>query len=254
MKIIFNKPKKEKERINNWIEKVKKVKEKIDTNEQKLSYKHYMLLFSMILIGVLSLALNIRENKKISKENYDTYTLSDDSIVTSSDKTQQQVEYITAMSSIYEEAEYIENMKNEEKIKINTNYVFPTKGIITKGYSSEELVLSNTLDMWMTHEGIDISGNLGDDVYAIEEGTIDSIYDDALYGKTIIISHGDNLTSVYCNLGNDIQVKEGENVKKGDKIGTVGDTAIIEVGDEPHIHVEILKNGIKINPEIIGLK
>lgn len=251
MKVIFNKPKKNDGKINKWVTKIKNVREKIETNDQKLSYKHYILLVLMVAVGILSLALNVKDNKEISKEKYNTYTL-DDSIVTSSTETEQ-IEYITAMSSIYEEAEYIEEIK-EEQISKNAKYIYPTKGDITKQYSSEELVLSNTLDMWMTHEGIDISGNLGDDVYAIDKGTIDSIYDDALYGKTIIINHEDNITSVYCNLGNDVQVKEGEKVDKGEKIGVVGDTAIIEVGDAPHIHVEILKDGTKINPEIIGLK
>ena len=107
MKIVFNKPKKENEIINKWITKIKSVKEKIETNEQKLSYKHYMLLFLMVAVGILSLVLNIRENKDISKENYDTYMLQKDVSALSDDAYS--VQYITAMSSIYEEKEYIKS-------------------------------------------------------------------------------------------------------------------------------------------------
>ena len=250
MKIIFNKPKKENEIINKWITKVKNVREKIETNEQKLSYKHYMLLFLMVAVGVLSLALNVRENKEISKENYDTYTLEKDVSAISGDADT--VQYITAMSSIYEETEYIK--EEETKLKERGKYNYPIKGNIIKPYTSEELVLSKTLDMWMTHEGIDISCSLGEEVYAVQDGSVDSVYEDALYGQTVIINHEDNIASVYCNLANELEVKEGDKVKKGDKIGKAGNTAIVEVGDEPHIHLEILKDGIKINPDIIGLK
>lgn len=252
MKIIFNKPKKENERINKMITKIKNVRAKIETNEQKLSYKHYMLLFLMVAVGILSLVLNVRENKEISKENYDTYKLEKDIPALSDDTEVNQ--YITAMSSIYEEAEYVEEINVEDKIDDSSKYIYPTKGNVVKPYTSEELVLSKTLDMWMTHEGIDIASKLGNDVYAIQDGSVDSVYEDALYGQTVIINHEDNITSVYCNLASELSVKEGDKVKKGDKIGKVGDTAIVEVGDDPHIHLEILKDGIKINPDIIGLK
>ncbi len=253
MKIIFNTPKKENERINKMITKIKNVRAKIETNEQKLSYKHYMLLFLMVAVGILSLALNIRENKEISKENYDTYMLQKDVPALSDDADS--VQYITAMSSIYEEKEYINNEEKKEKnISAQGKYIYPTKGEIIKPYTSEELVLSKTLDMWMTHEGIDIKSKLGNDVYAIQNGSVDSVYEDALYGQTVIINHENNITSVYCNLANELEVKEGDKVNKGEKIGEVGNTAIVEIGDEPHIHLEILKDGIKINPDIIGLK
>lgn len=253
MKIVFNKPKKENEIINKWITKIKSVKEKIETNEQKLSYKHYMLLFLMVAVGILSLVLNIRENKDISKENYDTYMLQKD--VSALNDDAYSVQYITAMSSIYEEKEYINNEEKKEKnISNQGKYIYPTKGEVIKPYTSEELVLSKTLDMWMTHEGIDISCSLGEEVYAVQDGSVDSVYEDVLYGQTVIINHEDNIASVYCNLANELEVKEGDKVKKGEKIGKVGNTAIIEVGDEPHIHLEILKDGIKINPDIIGLK
>ena len=43
-------------------------------------------------------------------------------------------------------------------------------------------------------------------------------------------------------------VVEGENVEKGQSIGTVGNTAVFEVADEPHLHFEILKESIPQDP------
>lgn len=245
MKIIFNKPKKNNSSFFMDIKnKANIVKEKIKSNEQKPNIKQYVLLVLMLIVGLLSISLSMQKNKETSKEKYDTYKLEDVNKGNIED-----TKYQTAISSIST------NVSNvEEKKKVEGKYTLPTDGIIIKRYSTEELILSETLDMWMTHDGIDVSGNIGDSVYAVEDGTVEDIYLDALYGTSIIINHKDGITSVYSNLQEEVKAKKGENVKKGTVIGKIGKTAIIEVNDEPHIHLEILKDGNNIDPSQIGLK
>lgn len=270
MKIIFNKPRRNsnnskqdktkksiifdiKNKTNNVLEKIKK-------NDAKLTYKHYSLLILMILIGVLSLKLNIDENERIDKEKYDTYTLKDNDskeVVQANTKVEENVNYQTAVSSISTNVsnsnEKVVDTKKEKKTN-TTKYIMPVQDKITKQYSKDKLILSETLGMWMTHEGIDIRADEDTNVVAILGGKVDSIYQDPLYGTSIIINHDNGYTSVYCNLKEDTNIKEGDKVKQGQVIGSVGKTAIIEVQDEPHIHLEILKDGINIDPANIGLK
>lgn len=125
---------------------------------------------------------------------------------------------------------------------------------ILREYAKDNLVYSETLKEWITHLGIDIKAEKATIVKAAAEGTVKSIKNDPRYGLTIIIEHSKGYQTLYANLLTTEFVSEGEKVKAGQTIGTVGDTAVYEVVDEPHLHFEIIKNGENINPtELIKL-
>ena len=115
-------------------------------------------------------------------------------------------------------------------------------------FRSENLIYSETLKEWVTHNGIDIKAEKATIVKASSEGTIKSIKNDPRYGITIVIEHTNGYVSVYSNLLTAEFVKEGEKVKQGQTIGTVGNTAAFEIADDPHLHFEILKDNKYINP------
>ena len=64
----------------------------------------------------------------------------------------------------------------------------------------------------------------------------------------MVIEHVNGYVTIYSNLLTAEFVKEGEEVKQGQTIGTVGNTAVFEVADEPHLHFEILKDNEYLNP------
>ena len=68
-------------------------------------------------------------------------------------------------------------------------------------------------------------------------------------GKTFIIAHGNGYKTVYSNLSSTEMVDNGEEVEKGRIISGVGDTALAEASSEPHIHFQVIKDGISVNPE-----
>ena len=68
------------------------------------------------------------------------------------------------------------------------------------------------------------------------------------YGLTVIIEHRDGYKTVYSNLLTTEFVTEGEEVSKGQTIGTVGNSAAFEIADEPHLHFEMIKNEEPVNP------
>lgn len=126
----------------------------------------------------------------------------------------------------------------------------PVEGEIVREFAQENLVYSETLEEWVTHNGIDIKADKTTVVKAAEAGVVKSIKNDPRYGLTIVIEHDDRYQTVYSNLLTSEFVVEGETVEKGQSIGTVGNSAVFEIADEPHLHFEILKDSIAIDPSI----
>lgn len=126
----------------------------------------------------------------------------------------------------------------------------PVDGEIVKEYAKDNLIYSNTLQEWTTHLGIDIKADKTTVVKSAEAGKVKSIKNDPRYGLTIVIEHDNGYQTVYSNLLSSEFVVEGEKVEKGQSIGTVGNTAAFEIADEAHLHFEILKDSIQVDPNI----
>jgi len=127
-------------------------------------------------------------------------------------------------------------------------YTWPVKGEILRDFSVETLSHDPTLGDWRTHGGLDIAAALGTKVIAMSAGTVDRVYEDGLMGTTVILDHGDGLKSTYCNLEEVTDVEPGETVETGAVIGKVGQTAIAESGLVSHLHLEVSRNGERIDP------
>ena len=136
-----------------------------------------------------------------------------------------------------------------EKIK-DPEFSIPVEGEIVRGFAKESLLYSNTLEEWITHFGIDIKADRTTVVKASEKGKVASIKNDPRYGLTIIIEHVNGFKTVYSNLLTTEFIAEGEEVEKGQSIGTVGNSASFEIVDEPHLHFEILKDDENVDPSI----
>ena len=126
----------------------------------------------------------------------------------------------------------------------------PIDGEIVKEYAKDNLIYSNTLQEWTTHLGIDIKADKTTVVKSAEAGKVKSIKNDPRYGLTIVIEHENGYQTIYSNLLSSEFVVEGEIVEKGQSIGTVGNTAAFEIADEAHLHFEILKDSIQVDPNI----
>ena len=140
--------------------------------------------------------------------------------------------------------------KQNTKKTENPTFKNPVEGEVIKEYAKDKLVYSNTLGEWIVHGGIDIKANKTTVVKASAEGTVKSIKNDPRYGLTVIVEHSNGFTSVYSNLLTAEFVVEGEKVKQGQTIGTVGTTATFEISDEPHLHFEIRKDGNSLDPTL----
>lgn len=122
------------------------------------------------------------------------------------------------------------------------------EGEILNIFSGADLVKNETTGSWQTHNGTDIAAEVGAEVYAVSNGEITSVTNDALWGVTIVIDHHNGFKTRYCNLGADLSVQEGDTVVSGDLLGTIGGTADIESSVPPHLHIEMKHNGSYIDP------
>lgn len=247
-------------------ENERKVK-KIIQNLKSAPRGSYTLIIFMILLLVITTKLNIDTYSKLNKEEYDTYVLDEKEVSTVSNNDV--TIYKEAVSSIYDRNEDYEetvetssanvvktnkNSIEDEKYVYEYKYLRPVEGNTMKEYSMDKVVYSKTLDMWKVHDGIDICANDGEEVKASEKGIVERVYEDAFYGTSVIIDHQNGIKTVYRNLGKEATVKEKQEIKKGQKIGNVGDTSNGEAKDETHIHFEVIKNGEIVNPNVIGIK
>ena len=92
----------------------------------------------------------------------------------------------------------------------------------------------------MFHDGIDISGRIGSPVYSTADGVVDFVlYSKYGYGNRIVIKHKNGYETLYAHLGKDIRVKKGYRIKKGDRIGSIGNSGR---STGAHLHYEIRHN------------
>ena len=142
------------------------------------------------------------------------------------------------------------NETKKEEVVVELKFAKPVEGEIVKEFAVDSLLYSNTLQEWTTHTGIDIKADKTTVVKAAEAGTVKSIKNDPRYGLTIVIEHANGFQTIYSNLLTSEFVVEGEKVEKGQSLGTVGNTAAFEIADESHLHFEILKDSVQVNPNI----
>lgn len=126
-------------------------------------------------------------------------------------------------------------------------FIMPVDGTVIKDYS-ETMVFNSTLGVFSAHLAMDFSAPDGSNVYAVYDGTVESVTSGYLTGTTVVIDHGDGLKSVYNSLTDGESVTVGQSVKQGDVIGTVSSSNLQEMQDGAHLHFEVTENGVKINP------
>lgn len=172
------------------------------------------------------------DNSEISQNDASTEVTNNDTTqlaVGGADETQQ-------------EEEKSQEEQDIEYVKQNVSIIWPIKGVITSRFGNRtptEIVTAN-------HKGLDIAGNMGDNIVSAMEGTVVQYSEEGDYGKHLRIQNGEVLT-LYAHCS-ELLVQEGSTVKQGDVIAKVGATGR---ATGPHLHFEIRRDDRFINPELI---
>jgi murein DD-endopeptidase MepM/ murein hydrolase activator NlpD len=136
--------------------------------------------------------------------------------------------------------------RNKEKMLANIPAIQPVNNTDLKrmasGYGYRIDPIYKTRKM---HTGMDFTADIGTEVYVTGDGVIETIEVSGWgYGKCIVVNHGFGYKTRYAHLS-EFKVLQGQKVRRGEIIGLVGSTGK-SVG--PHLHYEVEKGGVKINP------
>lgn len=142
-----------------------------------------------------------------------------------------------------------ENTPSSTVSNTSITFILPMKNAtIVKDYSAKELQYNDTLEQWEIHKAIDFKSDTSNEVLAVYNGTISNIYTNYLEGTVIVIDHGNGLKSIYKSLNNELTLKVGDTVKQGDVIATVSDTMSRELNTGAHLHFEVFKDELAVDP------
>lgn len=130
-------------------------------------------------------------------------------------------------------------------------FSLPLDGEVSIDYSDSVPVFSQTMGDWRTHLGVDVLSELGTEVLAVADGTVTNVWNDPFMGTCVSIEHSGKAISIYKNLAEEVGdgIVVGCAVKAGDVIGTVGETAMNEIAQEPHLHYELTVDGKHVDPK-----
>jgi len=136
----------------------------------------------------------------------------------------------------------IQHLQNQQNLLASTPAIRPTNGWVTSdfGYRTSPFTGQRVF-----HKALDIGAREGTPVVASANGIVTYTGNKGLLGKIITIDHGHGVFTRYGHL-NDIVVKSGALVKRGDKIGTVGATGRTT---GPHLHYEVHLSGVPVDPK-----
>jgi murein DD-endopeptidase MepM/ murein hydrolase activator NlpD len=95
---------------------------------------------------------------------------------------------------------------------------------------------------------MDIAAPEGTPVCAAADGTVYNVFEDETMGMTVVIRHEGGYTTCYASLSAEVDVKAGDTVTLGQKLGTVGNTALLENAIGEHVHFSVLCNGESVDP------
>ena len=133
-------------------------------------------------------------------------------------------------------------------INVEVGNIMPVEGEVSHPFSNNELVKSETLGVWKTHDGCDILCAEGTDVKSMSEGIVKMIDSSSVWGVCVTVEQSNGLEVQNCGLAKDLNVKVGAAVKQGEIIGKTGDTNQAEMLQEPHLHLGVKRGGKWIDP------
>lgn len=124
----------------------------------------------------------------------------------------------------------------------------PVEGKTVRPHCVDCLSYDPTTRDWRTHEGIDLAAETGTPVTAAADGTVYTTYQDEAMGTTVVLTHEGGYVTTYASLSPELTVQTGQQVRAGDRLGTVGNTALLETALGDHVHFTVLLDDEPVDP------
>jgi len=154
-----------------------------------------------------------------------------------------------SMNDLLNEANYQQNsfqelldfLKKQKSILASTPSIWPVMGWVTSEFGYRKSPFTGKREF---HKGIDIATKIGKEIVAPANGIAIEVTKQPGMGNMVKIDHGNNIQTIYGHLLA-IKVKKGAKVKRGDVIGTVGNSGR---STGPHLHYGVAVDGVYVSP------
>jgi murein DD-endopeptidase MepM/ murein hydrolase activator NlpD len=148
--------------------------------------------------------------------------------------------YQTGLQKLAFEASLAEAKRMQERTH-SFPVLIPAQGVCVSGFGHRCTSHHGT----HFHSGVDLAACLGTPVYAAGEGIVRLVgWQERGYGLQVQIDHRNGFITRYAHLSAS-DVKPGQKISRGEKIGRIGSTGI---STGPHLHYEVISNGLALNP------
>lgn len=202
------------------------------------NYQHMKLLYDQKIAANFGITEKYKITRKFSKLIQSSFELSEDySLFDYKFKR-----YKTIASNLEKRIHVLDqHLLNNESILRSTPTVLPTNGWITSYFGHR---ISPTAGVRKMHEGLDVGAPFGTPIIAPADGVVTYAGKKAGFGMFVQIDHGYGIETIYAH-SRKIIAKNGQKVKRGDLLATVGSTGY---STGPHLHYEVRVNGIAVDP------
>ena len=208
------------------------------------------VIVAVILVAALAVIIGVTVATNRSKKNElplpnDTAPSTDTSVGTESEIPEESETQRPADTQTQKPADTSVSAENSLP-----SFVLPVSGVLSKKHDPELQVYSVTMNDYRVHIGVDIVTEKDAPVDAAADGTVAKIWKDVLMGYCIAVQHNGDCLTVYKNLGEDLPdgIAEGAKVRSGQLIASVGESAMVEVAEEPHLHFEMTIEDLAVDP------
>jgi len=137
--------------------------------------------------------------------------------------------------------ELVEYLEDQKSLLASTPSIWPVRGWKTSGFGYRTSPFTGRREM---HKGVDVATRTGTPIIAPADGIVIFAGREGGFGNMVVLDHGYGLATKYAH-NSEIDVKRGQKVDRGDVIAKVGNTGR---STGPHLHYEVLVNGVAINP------
>ena len=215
--------------------------QKLKNKKVNRSYVLTFLALSVALIVIIAASVTANRTKKPTEQP---------------DNTPNSTEQGTQKPT--EEATEPEATENSTETQSNSSatgskipsFILPVSGSLSSVHDPSLQVFSPTMQDYRVHLGVDLTTKENAPVYAAADGKISKIWVDTLMGYCIAIKHSGDCVTIYKNLAETLPegIAEGVSVRSGQLIATVGESAMVEIAEEPHLHFEMTVSDLAVDP------
>lgn len=149
-------------------------------------------------------------------------------------------ELMTMDLVLYSDEELPENVSMRQAI-LGFDHVTPVRGALSSGFGYRA---HPTEGEERFHYGVDLAADAGTAIACFADGTVTAVGESSSYGKYCTVTHANDCTTLYAHCSR-IAVSSGAAVKEGETLGEVGETGM---ATGPHLHFELQKDGVYLNP------